>query len=198
LLFVFPLGLSGTFNVFGMCAKEEYDLHIHMFDSRRLSMALGLLVIQAVDMNEAGSSSAEILAALEDSWANTNGYFCIPTLHYLIKGGRIGLVTGTLGTILGIVPVISINQDGRYFTYAKCRNYSCAIKKIEESIRKIAADKRIDIAVLYGNAAEKAKIVHANLKNLKGLRNLYLCQISPALGVHTGPGLVGLAYRIIK
>ena len=191
-------GLSGTFDVIGMCAKEEHGLIVHSFDSHRLSMALGLLVMQAVEMNEKGCSSQEVLDVLNSSWENTNCFFCMPSLSYLIKGGRIGLVAGTLGTLLGIIPTIAINEKGIYYTFAKGRSYSNAIKKIEETIKNLVKDKNVDIAVMQGNAMEKAKELYSNLKNIGSLRNIYLCHVSPALGVHTGPGLIGIAYRIIR
>lgn len=191
-------GLSGTYNVVSMCAKEVEGLVVHAIDSHRLSMPLGLLVMQAVEMNEKGHPSREIIAALNDGWKKTNGFFCMPSLSYLIKGGRIGLVAGTLGTLLGIIPVISINnEEGRYFTYAKTRSYSLAIKKIEETIRTIVKNKMADIAVLQGGALEQAKEVYSSLEKMESLRNIYMCHISPALGVHTGPGMFGVAYRII-
>lgn len=190
-------GLSGTFNVIGMCAKEESGLIVHLFDSHRLSMALGLLVMQAAEMNENGCSTQEILNMLNVSWKMTNCFFCMPSLSYLIKGGRIGLVAGTLGTLLGIVPTISINDDGHYYTLAKGRGYAQAIKKIEENIKDLTKGKMVEIAVMQGNAMEKARELYTNLKQIHGLRNIYLCHVSPAMGVHTGPGLVGIAYRIL-
>ena len=59
-------------------------------------------------------------------------------------------------------------------------------------------DKIVDIAVMQGNAMEKAKELYANLKPMDSLRNIYLCHVSPAMGVHTGPGLIGVAYRIVN
>jgi DegV family protein with EDD domain len=191
-------GLSGTYSVICMCAKEVEGLVVHAVDSHRLSMALGLLVMQAVEMNEEGRSSGEIMATLNDGWKKTNAFFCMPSLIYLIKGGRIGLVEGTIGTLLRIVPVISINnEEGRYYTYAKMRSYPLAIKKIEETVRTLVNNKRVNIAVMHGGALEQAKKVYASLENLEGLCNVYMSQISPALGVHTGPGLFGVAYRVI-
>jgi DegV family protein with EDD domain len=192
-------GLSGTYSVFCLCAKEVEGLVVHVVDSHRLSMALGLLVMQAVEMNEAGRSSGEILTALNDGWTKTNAFFCMPSLSYLIKGGRIGLVEGTIGTLLRIIPVISINnEEGRYYTYAKMRSYPLAIRKIEETIRSLVKNRIVNVAVMHGGALEQAKKVYASLATIEGLRSIYMSQISPALGVHTGPGLLGIAYRVIE
>ncbi len=191
-------GLSGTYSVICMCAKEVEGLVVQAVDSHRLSMALGLLVMQAVEMSEKGHSSREIVASLNDGWKQTNAFFCMPSLMYLIKGGRIGLVEGTIGTLLRIVPVISINnEEGRYYTYAKMRSYSLAIKKIEETVRTLVKNKMVNVAVMHGGALEQAKKVYASLATMEGLRNIYMSQISPALGVHTGPGLFGVAYKVV-
>ncbi|MHB1314275.1 MAG: DegV family protein [Christensenellales bacterium] len=191
-------GLSGTYDVVRMCAAQENGLAVHVLDSHRLSMALGLLVMQAVELSEQGKSAKEIMDALQTGWKKTNGLFCIPSLTYLIKGGRIGLVAGTIGNLLGIIPIITINDEGKYFTLAKQRSYKLAIRKIEETVRSIVKNKIADIAVLQGGALESAKAVFASFKDMIGLRNLYMCHISPALGVHTGPGMFGVAYRIVE
>lgn len=191
-------GLSGTYSVICMCAKEVEGLAVHAVDSHRLSMALGLLVMQAVEMNEEGRTCAEIMASLSDGWKKTNAFFCMPSLSYLIKGGRIGLVEGTIGTLLRIIPVISINnEEGRYYTYAKMRSYPLAIKKIEETVRTLVKNKMVHVAVMHGGALEQAKRVYTSLENMAGLHSIHMSQISPALGVHTGPGLFGVAYRVI-
>ena len=192
-------GLSGTFNVIRMCSDDVKDLKVHMFDSRRLSMALGLQVMHAAELTDKGLSAEETVDVLNESWKDSNGFYCIPTLSYLKKGGRIGLVAGTIGTVLGIVPIISINDEGKYYTYAKTRSYNLSIKKMEESVAEIVGEQTADIAVVQGGAKERAAELYDSLKGrLKNVRNMYVCHVSPALGVHTGPGLVGITYRIVK
>ncbi len=191
-------GLSGTYDVLRLCARDVEGLAVQVVDSRRLSMALGFQVMHAVDMAEEGKSLHDVVIALNDGWKQTNGLFCMPTLTYLIKGGRIGLVAGTVGKLLGLVPVIMINDEGKYITLAKTRSYTKAIDKIKEVVGELIAGKLADVAILQGGAKEQAKQVFDSLKNLKGLRNLHMAQISPVLGVHTGPGLFGIAYRIVE
>lgn len=191
-------GLSGTSQVMKLCAKEEKELTVHVFDSKRLSMALGLIVMQTVELVEKGVSVLDIINKLTSTINLTNGFFCIPTLTYLIKGGRIGRVAGTLGSLLGIVPIISINEEGHYFSEAKTRSYAIAIKKMIDRVREVVKGKIADIAVLQGGAVDLAKSIYDNLKNMEGLRNIFMCQVSPAMGVHTGPGLVGITYRIVN
>lgn len=190
--------MSGTYSVYKLVAEEEKELELRIFNSRRLSMALGHLVIYAAELRDKGLSLDEIYKSLEDGWKLANGMFCIPTLKYLVKGGRIGLVAGTIGTILGIIPVISINDEGRYYTELKTRHYNIAVKKMAERLREIVKDKVADIAVIHGDAFDKAKDLMDSIKESVKTRKLFISSISPALGVHTGRGLVGITYRLIN
>ncbi len=190
-------GMSGTYQVMKMCVTEEKELKVHAYDSKKLSMALGMVVINAVELMEQGISGEEIVSQLAQNRDKSNGYFCIPTLSYLVKGGRIGKVAGTIGTLLGLVPVISINQDGQYYSAIKTLNYAIAMRKMVDRIKGIIKDKIVDIAILQGNAKDKAKELFDIFKDITGIRNLMMCPLSPTMGIHSGPGLVGLVYRII-
>jgi DegV family protein with EDD domain len=73
--------MSGTFNLVSMCAKEETALAVHVVETHRLSMAHGLLVAQAVEMNEQGKTAQEIADAITAGWQSANNYFCLSTLN---------------------------------------------------------------------------------------------------------------------
>lgn len=190
--------MSGTYNVYKMIAEQEKELECRIVNSRRLSMALGHLVIYATELRDKDWSLDEIYNALDKGWKHVNGMFCIPTLKYLVKGGRIGLVAGTIGTILGIIPVISINDEGRYYTELKTRHYNIAIKKMAEKLKEIVKGRVADIAIVHGDALDKAKDLMNNLKETIKTRKFFISSVSPALGVHTGRGLVGVTYRILR
>ena len=112
-------GLSGTFNTVSMVCKQQKDIEIEIVDSRYLSMGLGYMVMDAVDRAKEGMDLGEFTEALKEDRKNISGFYCIPTLDYLIKGGRIGLVAGTVGKLLNIKPIISVNEEGKYYTMAR-------------------------------------------------------------------------------
>ena len=85
-------GLSGTYNMCRMLAEEAEGIRVDVVDSRTLSCGLGLLVLTAAEMLEAGHPVEEVIAALEEKRKTQLGCFVIRTLEYLRKGGRIGLV----------------------------------------------------------------------------------------------------------
>jgi DegV family protein with EDD domain len=190
-------GMSGMYHTINMSIKEEKELIVHSFDSKKLSMAMGMLVIDAIEQKEQGKSAIEILNHLEKSKEKSDGFFCIPTLKYLVKGGRIGRVSGAIGTLIHVVPVISINKEGVYYSVIKTLNYSLAIKKMLAKVNDIIDERTVDIAILQGDAEDKANELFAIYKGKKGVRNIYMCSVSPVMGVHSGSGLVGIVYRIV-
>ena len=120
-------------------------------------------------------------------------FFTMETLEYLIKGGRIGKVAGTVAGVLNLKPIITVGNDGIYHTVAKIRGIKQSISKISELL-KICTDKGpCKVWIMDGNASDKAHMLYETIKDYP---NLIECNIggciSPMLGVHTGPGLIGL------
>jgi DegV family protein with EDD domain len=107
-------------------------------------------------------------------------------------------VEGTIGDFLNIKPIISVNSQGVYFTYAKVRGRKASLQKLPEIIRELVGEKRVDLAVLHGGAVNEGQEILEKLKQtLPNLRKVIFSQISPVLGVHTGPGLVGVVFSEI-
>jgi DegV family protein with EDD domain len=115
-----------------------------------------------------------------------------------MKGGRIGLVAGMLGTMLDLKPVISCNEEGIYYTVAKARGRKKSLELALEKAVEFAADaKKYSITVMHGAAKEEADALLAALKlRLPDYRLAIEGQITPALVVHTGPGLIGIGVQV--
>jgi DegV family protein with EDD domain len=134
---------------------------------------------------------------VEEASRNTRLFFCVETLTYLIKGGRIGLVAGMLGSLLDLKPVISCNEDGIYYTVAKARGRKKSLSRaLEKAVEFAQGAKDFNITVMHGAAKEEADALVAALKErLSGFRYSIEGQITPALVVHTGPGLIGIGVQ---
>jgi len=188
-------GLSGTHDMFKMIGHQVENLWVEVIDSLSLSMGLGFLVCEAADQLKKNLKLEDIVLHLQRFRSRTKVFYVIPTLQYLRKGGRIGLVEGTIGEFLNIKPIISINSEGKYFTHTKVRGRKASLQKLLEIIRDSIGDKTVDLAVLHGGAYKEAQELLENLKQaVPNLRRVSFSQISPVLGVHTGPGLVGVAF----
>lgn len=190
-------GLSGTNNVFHLAAKEFPELDCRIIDTKNIGIGAGLTAIRACELVEEGLSLDEIEARLNKTAEETKVFFCVATLEYLKKGGRIGLVSATMGTLLGILPVISCNDDGIYYTVKKARGKKGVHDAAVEIVKNYLGDsKRYNLAVAHGGAPEDVKRIEEQVKKLlPNYENLYTGQISPALVVHTGPGLIGIGVQ---
>lgn len=185
-------GLSGTYNMLKMIALEFQNITIELLDSKSLSFGLGYPVIEAAKEREASNDFTKIVEKTKKVISGSRGYFVLKTLEYLRKGGRIGKVEGTIGDILQIKPVISINEEGVYYTYKKVRGRKKSISELHDIVAEKAKDKLINVAVVHGNAFDEAKELLESIKKIGNVKEIFFDQISPVLVVHTGPGLIGL------
>lgn len=192
-------GLSGTNGIIRMISKEYQELETFIIDTKNIGLGAGLSAITAGELIEKGYSFEEIKEKILIAIKNTKIFFCVESLEYLKKGGRIGKVTYAIGTLLELKPIISCNEDGIYYTVLKAIGRKNSINKAIELSKKYSNSfEKCKIAVCNGYAAEVAnniyKIVKEEFKNSTYIIN---STISPALGVHTGPGLIGIAVQEI-
>lgn len=193
-------GLSGTHNLVSMLAKEYEGLEIVVIDTLNIAIAAGFNAIQAAKYIEQGMEFNQLKEVVAKNIFKSKVFFCVDTLEYLQKGGRIGLVASLVGNMLNLKPIISCNEEGIYYNIAKVRGRKKSIDKIIELATEFAATgKKYNVAICHGGAPEEAEAIKAQIMDkLPGVDTFVDGQISPALGVHTGPGLLGIAIQIIE
>jgi DegV family protein with EDD domain len=193
-------GLSGTYALIsGFGPEPEPGLQACYIDTKNIGIGSGLSAIRTGELIEEGLAFDELCREVQDTVVrNTKLFFCVSTLEYLMKGGRIGLVAGMLGTMLDLKPVIACNEDGIYYTVAKARGRKKSLELALEKAVEFAADaKQYTITVMHGAAKEEADALLAALKlRLPNYRLAIEGQITPALVVHTGPGLIGIGVQV--
>lgn len=189
-------GLSGTCNTFKLVANQHDKINIHVFDSKSLTLGVGELIIACGELINQGKSFDEIIKELPNLRDRIKVFFIVDTLQYLIKGGRIGKVSGTIGEILNIKPIISIDNEGVYYTYSKVRGKKQATNKLMDIVKNYLAESKCKVWVMHGGAAEEGRKFYDSLSSLENITSLNFGNISPVAGVHSGPGLVGIV--IIK
>lgn len=187
-------GLSGTYNMCKMIEKEITDMKVEIIDSKALSMVLGFVVLEAAKLIRTNIPFDEIVEKVNCLKAKAKGFFIVDTLEYLRKGGRIGRVSAALGTVLNLKPIISIDDEGKYYSYSKVRGKKAAIEKLIEPLLKQLEQTKTNVAVLQGMAYDEAVVLMDRVKSFKNIGTVSMHQINPSLVVHTGPGLLGLAF----
>lgn len=194
-------GLSGTNNMVRLVSEDYEGLDVFVLDTKNIGIGSGLSVVEAALQVEQGLTFEEIKQNLQKSVKKAKVYFHVPTLEYLQKGGRIGLVQSVLGSVMNLKPIITCNEDGIYTTIAKVRGKAKSVNKTIELVETYAANsKKYNIGVAYGGetAIEEAKAIREDLKKrLPNYEHIFFDQVSPALGVHTGPGLIGIGVQLL-
>lgn len=192
-------GLSGTYNAVRTVARDFKNMVIEVIDSKALSLGLGIPVVEAAKTYESTMSFEAALKKAKDIISNTEIYFVVGTLDYLKKGGRIGYVAGTIGEIMQIKPIISINEEGKYYTYDKIRGRKKSLQRLFEINKEIIkAKNKNTIAVMHGGAPEESRELLEKTKDLTQIVKTYTGQVGPVIGVHTGPGLIGICITSIQ
>jgi DegV family protein with EDD domain len=167
---------------------------VAIIDSLSTSMAMGFQVLTAVRAAEAGESLAECVKLAEKAREHTGIYFAVDTLEFLHRGGRIGGAQALLGSALNIKPVLCL-QDGRVESVDKVRTRSKVLERVIELVGEQTAGKTpVRLATLHANAEEEARALLATAAARLNPVEAVLSSLSPAIGTHTGPGTLGLAY----
>ncbi|WP_334329263.1 DegV family protein [Companilactobacillus sp. HBUAS59699] len=192
-------GLSGTYNFLKVLLEDDDRFTYTTFDTKQVAVAAGLIAVGAKDMVDAGKSYSEVVDGVAKMVKNTVVYFCIPTLEYLRAGGRIGLVTSVVGNMLKLAPIITCNSEGIYTTAAKARGMKKGQKLMLGLVNDFIGDHK-DYLLAVGHGADAAMgqrmIKLLDEDGIHGSKQFF-GQVGPALGVHTGPGLVGVGVVLL-
>lgn len=193
-------GLSGTYQAVKLAAEAREDMSITVVDTLNIGIGSGFIALYAAQLREEGLSFEEVSAKVQAAVRNSKVLFGLKTLEYLIKGGRIGKVQGILGSALNIKPIISCNEEGIYDTVAKVRGRKQNINKMIEMVKEsLEGKKDYYLGLCHGAAEEEMAYIKQELREYVEKARVYTeGQISPVLGVHTGPGLLGIGYMILE
>lgn len=192
-------GLSGTYNVVRLMGEQRNDLDIFVLDTKNIRIGAGLQAIRAAELLNEGVTWQELKEQLLQEVVRNKVFFNVATLEYLQKGGRIGLVASILGNALKLNPIISCNDEGIYYTVAKSRGRKKSLDKTVELVKQyIGNHKQFRLAVAQGDALAEAKEMKTRLEQeFPQVKEIFFGQISPALVVHTGPGLLGVGVQLL-
>ena len=189
--------LSGANNLANLVAMD-YDGKVKVFDTKNIAIGSGFYAYRAAELRDQGHNADEIIKIMEDDRAKMKSrtYFVIPELTNLINGGRIGKVKGVIGQLLHIKPIITCDADGVYYDTDKVRGFAKAQRRLVDKIKDELKDtKDYYLSICHGANPEALEAVKDALKDEVARAKIYVEeQIAPTLAVHTGRGLVGVAY----
>jgi DegV family protein with EDD domain len=187
--------LSGTINAARSAAQQFAGAKISIVDSESVAGGLGMLALHASALAKAGASLDTIIAAIEREKRTQHLYACIPDLAHIVRTGRIGKARAVIGTLMKIVPVISL-RDGEVVAEAQVRTMNRAQQTmIDLSLRDITDASKARFLVMHTNAPELARNILERLRaQLDGVEPemLDVLEAGPVIATHGGPGAVGI------
>jgi fatty acid kinase fatty acid binding subunit len=187
-------GLSGTINSARAGGEQvSSEAQVSYWDTLTLSGGERFQVMAAALGSRANWALHVIQDRLEKIRETTEVIYTLDTLEYLARGGRIGRVKAMAGALLNLKPVIRVDADGKYTTVTTGRTLGKSINDITEHLLNRYGQTPVWVTILHGRFAEKAEVLANELKSNLNVARFEVNRISPVLGVHTGPGIVGAA-----
>ncbi|MGB2963534.1 MAG: DegV family protein [Anaerolineales bacterium] len=179
-----------------LAAKELYPgKQITLFDTKSISMGQGFMVLKAAEMAKEGKNQQEILKAVEDVRERTHLFAALETLKFMAMSGRVGHLTAEMANVFSIKPILTI-KDGKLDLLEKVRTRKKAWSRVIELAAEGLGDGEVEKIFILHVAAEKDAAEFEKL-----LREAIPCpevipmtELTPGLSVHTGAGLVGVAF----
>lgn len=195
----FSSALSGSCNNVVMTANElmeDYpDRKIMVFDSLNASLGEGVSVYRAVELWKEEKSMEEVYDILMEERDHVNVSFTVNDLYHLQRGGRVSKTTAVVGSLVNIKPILAVTSTGELKSDGTVRGRKKSLKtlvaRLEESLDLDSYGKDRMVAVLHGDCIDDAKAVADMVKEL-GFTNVIINDVSPSIGTHAGPGVVGL------
>jgi DegV family protein with EDD domain len=186
--------LSGTVRSAETAAQEFPKLKVHVVDTQVIAGNLATLVLLANRWAQEGRPAAEIVAALQQRIPRQRTYFLVATLEYLQKGGRIGGAKALLGELLQVKPILCL-REGQVEPFEQQRTKKRALGRLVEVVEEQCPQSPdAHLCVLQADAEEDAARLVAELKTRMQLDQIPVYQMPPAIVVHGGPGVMGVAF----
>jgi DegV family protein with EDD domain len=186
-------GISGTVESARQAAEQierKAGNRVTVIDSETGCGGLGLMVLTAARMAQAGGTSADVERAARDTRASLKMWFAVDTLEYLRRGGRIGAASAWLGTALKIKPILTLDRE--ITPIERVRTGTRALRRLTDYAQQRRDDGADAWVVQHIQAEEEAKGLIAQAEELFDCPPLFVSEVGPVIGAHVGPGLLGI------
>ena len=195
----FSSGLSTTFNSARLAAlqlAETYpDRTIRVIDTLAASAGEGMLVYLAVKKQKEGATLAEAADYIESIKLNLSHWFTVDDLVYLKRGGRVSPTAAFVGNMLGIKPVLHVDDEGHLTPVTKIRGRKMSLKEMADRYTETAIDPAAGpVFISHGDCLKDAEDLAATLKSRHGVETEIITDVGPVIGAHAGPGVLALFF----
>ena len=199
LVLAFSSGLSTTYQSAVIAAgelEEKYpQCRIRVVDTRSASLGQGLLLWYACQKRDEGMTLEELADWTEKNKFNLCHWFTVDDLMYLKRGGRVSAATALVGTMLGIKPVLHMDDAGHLINVSKVRGRKAAIEALAEKLGQLGLPgQNKKVFICHGDCLEDAQRLEAILKEKYGVEEVFIGYTGAVIGSHSGPGTLALFF----
>ena len=194
----FSSGISATSNSAEMAANElrdEYpDRKLITIDTLSASAGQGLMLYYAVEKKKAGAGIEENAQYIREMIPKLAHWFTVEDLVYLKRGGRVSAAAAFAGGVLGIKPVLHVDDDGHLINMMKVRGREQSLKAIAKKYIETALDPKEKYFISHGDCFEDAKLLESMIVAEGGSECALITEIGMIIGSHAGPGTIALFF----
>ena len=195
----FSSGLSTTVNNANMAAQELQETYpdrkIVILDTLAASAGGGLMVYMALEKQKAGATLEENAAYLKELVPQHCIWFIVDDLEYLKRGGRVSPLVAFAGGLLGIKPVLQMDDEGHLVKVATARGRKKAIEALAAKYAELSyEEKNTPIFISHADCREDAQQLVDMIEQNHGGKVTHITDIGPVIGSHTGPGAIALFF----
>lgn len=176
--------------------KQKYpDATILDVDTLGASLGEGLLVWYACRMREEGKSITEVHEWLERNKYHLCHWFTVDDLFFLKRGGRVSAGAAIFGTILGIKPVLHMDNEGRLIPVSKVHGRKASLNALVKKMQELAIEPaKQTVFISHGDCLEDAEYLAQKIRESMGVKDILIHYVEPVIGAHSGPGTVALFF----
>ncbi len=185
---------SGVFQAARAAAAELAPYPIEVVDSGTIAMAQGFVVLAAARA-AAGASLAEVVERARSVIPKVDLVAALETLEYAVRGGRLAWAARMVGGLLQVKPLVRV-RDNDVSLFGQARSRAKAIRQLLDTLAQRVGDASVHIAILHTGAVEEAQRLKEEILARFRCVEVYIEPVTPVLGVHAGPGALGLAYYV--
>jgi DegV family protein with EDD domain len=189
-----PENLSVTVKSARVAAELAHEhVPVEVIDTGTATMGVGFIVLAAARAANKGEDLKQVMHVVEAITPRMTVLAIIDTLEYLYKSGRISKAVGLLGSALRVKPILTIH-DREVDVLAKTRTTAHGIRIMLDEMEKHVDGRPVHVAVLHADALEGARDLKQVVEERFHCLEIFICSMTPVMGAHTGPGLLGLAF----
>ncbi|MBQ8696764.1 MAG: DegV family protein [Clostridia bacterium] len=195
----FSSGLSATYNNGRLALselKEEYPERTLLYaDSLAASLGQGMLVVYAAELRDKGATIQEVCDFVNNERLNICHQFTVDDLFFLKRGGRVNAATAIVGSMLGIKPVLHVDNEGHLVSVDKARGRKAAILALFNKMKATADLSEYKyVYISHGDCIDDAELLAEMIKDEYSVDEVIINNVGPVIGAHSGPGTLALFY----